>query len=313
MSDTPALSPPEEALLDHAPFTPFMTARTAHPPGLSPLEDRGLTLVMPDFAAQMARREALLAVRPEVCLAIEPGAAVRRAADELLEIVSADAARPPGFRLDGDVWHRPDGGQVRLDRAAPFATLGRMVAEDWCLLLPDPASGEYRLAGAVLCFPAGWSLSEKLGRPMTAIHDPVPVYDDTLARRVNRVFEALRPGRAVFRVNWLVYATCEPHLPRSQAERLVEAAPTGGPFFLRTERQTLSRLPVSGGVAFGIKTSICPLAALSPAERAGLARELSATDPGTMAYRGGPGAYRTMLASLAALDSAGGAGHSAAT
>ncbi|MEZ5865467.1 MAG: DUF3445 domain-containing protein [Geminicoccaceae bacterium] len=32
----------------------------------------------------------------------------------------------------------------------------------------------YRLVGAFVAFPSRWSLAEKIGRPMPAIHAPVP-------------------------------------------------------------------------------------------------------------------------------------------
>jgi hypothetical protein len=126
-----------------------------------------------------------------------------------------------------------------------------------------------------------------MGRPLTAIHDPVPDYDATLARRVNRVFEALKPGRGVWRVNWLVHPSPEPHLPLTVEEKGTPLAMEDGRLYLRTERQTLIRLPETGAVSFGIKTSICPLEALTPEQAAALAREVRALEPATIAYRSG--------------------------
>jgi hypothetical protein len=286
-------------LLDHAPHAPFMEPRTARPPGLMPLSEGALVTADPDFAAQMALREALLAGRREVVLGCP--AEGRAPADELLAHVAGAAPRAAGFGCEGDLWHRPDGAALRIDRADPLASLGRMVAEDFCLLLPDAASGEYRLVAAVLCFPSRWLLSEKLGRPLTAIHDPVPDYDATLARRVNRVFETLREGRALWRVNWLVHATPELHLPLGLSDKLVaEADPREG-LYLRTERQTLTRLPETGAVAFGIKTSVCPLEALTPEQAGALARALAALDPEVVAYRSGAAAHALAIDRLASL------------
>lgn len=282
----------EDMLLDHAPYAPFLDSRTARPPGLMPLSGAPTIVVLPDYAAQMARRADLLARKREVVHSLP--AEAMPAARELFAMVTAEAAASPGFARDGDRWRRPDGVSLTLDPEDPLASLGLLGAEDWCLLSPDPASGEYRLAAAVLCFPSRWSLAEKLGRPLTAIHAPVPDYDATLARRVNRVFEALRPGRGLWRVNWLVHPSAEPHLPGKDAQ-----APDDKGLFLRTERQTLIRLPQTGAVAFGIKTSICPLAALTRAETRALAGALGDLDPSVIAYRSGGDVHARALAALA--------------
>jgi len=247
----------------------------------------------------MAHRAQLIAARPGVVLACEEGAAP--AARELFELVAAEALRLPGFSRDGALWTRPDGVTVAISQATALASLGVMVAEDFCLLLLDPASGEYRLAGAVLCFPSRWRLSDKMGRPMTAIHDPVPDYDAALARRVNRVFETLRPGRALWRVNWLVHATPELHLPLGAGEKLSAEPDPGEGLYLRTERQTLIRLAESGAVAFAIKTSVCPVEALAPEEAAALHCALAGLGPEAIAYRSGHAAHAATLARLAAL------------
>ena len=302
-----ALPPAEAALLPAAPYAPFLEARTARAPGLMPL-DGPRTVVLPDFAAQMARREALLDARAEVCLGALAGS--EAAAEELVATVAADALLLPGFRAEGALWHRPDGAAVDRAAHAPLAALGRMVAEDWCLLDRRAGTEEYVLVAGVMCFPSRWLLAEKLGRPLTAIHDPVPDYDARLAARVNRVFAALRPERPVWRVNWLVHTTPEPHLPQTESGKAaVSGAGPADTVYLRTERQTLSRLPRSGAVAFGIKTSLCRLEALTAAERAALARELSRLDPRTVGYRSGADLHGQVLARLAALDTGARGGH----
>jgi dimethylamine monooxygenase subunit A len=259
-------------LLDEPPYTPFMDPRAARPPGLSPLDMREWTVRLPDFDAQMAYRRRLLAEQPETVLgALHDG---EEPALELLEMLLAHLGEPRQL--------------THAERFCALTATGRLVAEDFCLLLPDEPSGEYRLVAAVLCFPSRWLLSEKLGRPLTPIHDPVPGYADELARRVNRVFEALRSERPLVRVNWTVQPTAELFLP--QSETLKSAAParaTSGPFYLRTERQTLVRLPRTGAVAFGIKTSVTPVERLSPEVAAGLAQGLRGLGEGMVAYKGG--------------------------
>ncbi|MEL6478872.1 MAG: DUF3445 domain-containing protein [Pseudomonadota bacterium] len=284
-------------LLDHAPYAPFTEMRTAHPPGLSPLEPADWFRRDADFAAQMARREALLAEVPGRVIAATPHC---RSLSRLYEIVLAHLAETPGYRVAGEIAQRPDGVDVPLRSDRPLHTLGRLIAEDLCLMEQAAAGEEYRLAAAVLCFPSRWLLSEKLGRVLTDIHVPVPDYDDTLARRVNRVFETVRAERPLVRVNWLVHLVAELHLPLGHSDKLIAETDPTGPLYLRTERQTLTRI-APGAVVFGIKTSICPLDALTRQQAQALRRELARLDPQTIAYRTGGMAHDVALSRLETL------------
>lgn len=219
-------------------------------PGMAPLDPAGWLVVDDAFGAQMAERDRLIASRPEAVHALLPGA--RPAADELLGAVLAEIGRRADYSVSGTDAIRPDGTRVRLDRAAPLLTLGRLVAEDFCLI--QPLDGAHVLTGAILCFPAGWTLSEKLGRPLAAVHTPVPAYDTELARRVDRLFDGLRPGRPIWRANALPYDDPTLFMPRPEANRQKYGGP-GAPF-IRSERQCLLRLPETGAVVFSIHTSV---------------------------------------------------------
>lgn len=287
-------------LLDRPPFTPFTEPRLARPPGLEPLDPADWTLVHADFAHQMARRAALIAGRRGAVLAcLAPAGA---AAAEMLDLMLAHLAGRPDYRV-GDAVVRPDGVTIAIDRADPMATLGRLIAEDVCLMLPDPGA-EYVLGAAALCFPSRWLLAEKLGRPLTAIHAPVPSYDDVLARRVNRVFEALRVGAPLVRTNWLIHATAELHLPPGESDALMAAADPESALYLRTERQSLTRLPQTGAVAFLIKTSLVALDRLTAAEAAAALREFAVMAPEVIAHRAGSPVHRAALRRLAAIAGA---------
>ncbi|MEM6679654.1 MAG: DUF3445 domain-containing protein [Pseudomonadota bacterium] len=271
-----------------APHLPFMMGRLAHPPGLMPMPPEAWLRLDPDHAAQMAMRDGLMAADPAMIVAESLGEAAP-AATELLALVLATLPERPGYQVRETQVVRPYGVRVAIDPARPFATLARLVADDLCLLVPDAASAEYRLAGAALCFPSRWSLAEKMGRPMTAIHEPVPDYDAVLARRVNRVFEALHEDRPVMRYNWLVHD--DPTLCQPTVEETKRHGTSGidGPYYLRTERQTLRRLPETGAIVFGIKTSVTPVEALAPDEAQALADALGALSTASVAYRMGAG------------------------
>ena len=150
---------------------------------------------------------------------------------------------------------------------------------------------------AVLCFPAYWRLADKLGQPLTGIHAPVPVYQDDLARRVNRVFEALRPENPVMRYNWGLAPIADLHTP-PQAKATWPEIKQSTPLFLRTERQTLRRLPGSDAVVFGIRSSVSPLSGLSPEEAREMLEALDAQSVEMEAYKGGAALFAVARAQL---------------
>jgi len=272
--------PADATTLDRMPILPFLDPRLARPPGLAPLDPADWLNRDTAFAAQMALRDRLVAERPGAVMALRPGA--EAALDELVTMVCRAVATDPGYAVEGAHITRPDG--VALDRgASPLELLARLVQEDMLLLLHGDE--EYRLAGGTLLFPARWSLAEKLGRGLEAIHGPVPFYAGDLARRVARLFAALHPDRPLWRANWLLHDSPDLHQPAREADRPPRRL--DGPIWLRVERQTLRRLAGTGAVVFGIRTFVAPLDSLSRSEMAGLIAALRALPAVERAEKGG--------------------------
>ncbi len=244
------------------PRLPWMQPAMARLPGVQPLDWADWLEVDDAFAAQMALREQLLAERRAEVFAMTPGAEAAAAA--FLALVLDHLG--PGYSREGGVVIRPDGVRVALDAEPPLVAAARLVHEDLCLM--QPRGGEHVLTGAVLCFPASWTLAEKLGRPLTGIHAPVEVYDDGMAARVQRLFDAIRPDCPLWRQNALVYADPALHQPRKEAAPRREKAGQGR--YLRSEKQCLLRVPSSDAVAFTIHTYVVPLGALPEDARARL-------------------------------------------
>lgn len=131
------------------------------------------------------------------------------------------------------------------------------VQEDLCLLQPE--NDNYRLTAASLCAPSYWRLLEKIGRPLDEIHAPVPGYTEHLSRKINRFFQHIKVNRPVWRGNWSVVTSDRLYQPGNE-----ESVPISNPAdiplrcFIRTERQTLTRLPHTGAVLFTIRVQIKP-------------------------------------------------------
>ena len=218
-------------------------------PGIAPLDMAEWLLVDEAFSAQMAERARLLSERRDDVLAVTDGAGP--AMSELLQyVLDWLAENGAGYDISAKEVRRPDGVTVRIDREDPMGTLGHLVQEDICLL--EKRGEEHVLSAAVLCFPASWRLAEKIGRPLTAIHVPVPEYDDKLARRVQRLFDGVQVDRPLWRFNALNYADAVLHQPRSR----VQPSETADLPYLRTERQCVLRLPETRACVFSIHSYV---------------------------------------------------------
>ncbi len=220
-------------------------------PGIAPMMPADWIIVDDAFAAQMAERARLLSESRDKVLAID--ATAHPAAEELLDTVLQELAQTEGYGVTATTVRRPDGVVVPIERDDPMGTLGHLVQQDFCLM--QKHGEEHVLTAAVLCFPASWTLQEKFMRPLIGIHIPVDSYDDTMARRVQRLFDGIKTGRPLWRFNALWYADPALHQPRREADRRVERGATEARY-LRTERQSLVRLPQTGAVVFGIHTSV---------------------------------------------------------
>lgn len=246
------------------PVAPWMDPLGARLPGLQPVAPGDWLRVDDAYAAQMAYRDQLIATQRDDVVMRSAGPSEAEAA--LLREVEAAVLSLPGYqRVAGDI-RRPDGVIVSLSSDEnPVAIAARLAQEDFLILEQTPEG--HVLTSAVLCFPASWTLSQKIGRNMLGIHQPVDRYDDGIARRVNRVMDVLQQGNAVWRANVLCYNDPELHQPRLEHER--RPFDPEARVFVRVERQALKRLTPTAMV-FSIHTYLVPIEALTAEQSASL-------------------------------------------
>jgi len=109
--------------------------------------------------------------------------------------------------------------------------------------------------------------------------------------RVQRIFEGLRPELVLERRNWTLLNSDELHTPSAAPirARIGEIGPqeAGQSLSLRVERQTLRRLPRTGGALFTIRVWLAPLESLAdePARLAAFAAAWRAATPELRAYK----------------------------
>ena len=258
------------------PFSPWALPLTRKLPGVQPVS-HGRWLFRDDaFAAQMAERDRLVEACPDDIIAQTHEAA--DAVDELvslvLKILRRDAGYAPVEAPSGAIAaiRRPDGVEVPFNTRAPMTLLARLVQEDLLILQPGPR-GQHVLSAAVLCFPASWTLSQKMGRPLGAIHGPVADYDRNMADRVQRIIDNMFPDAPLWRANWLRYN--DPALHRPRPESAPRAFDPEQPWWLRVEYQTFHKLPRTGALVFGIHTFQVPRSALEDSQLASLGEALA--------------------------------------
>ena len=145
--------------------------------------------------------------------------------------------------------------------APPLRRAASLVDDDLCLM--EPREGGWTLTAASLCAPSFFSAEEAVGKSLAQLHGPVTGFGERLLPRVARIFDALAADSIVERRNWSVVASGELFLPDSTPVRarqpLIAPEHAGQDLFIRMERQTLRRLPQTGGLLFTIRIWRHPL------------------------------------------------------
>jgi hypothetical protein len=179
-------------------------------------------------------------------------------------------------------------GAARAD-LPPLYAAARRVADDLCLM--EKRDGQWRLAALSLSAGSFFTASEVVGRSLAELHGPVNGFSERFLVRVQRIFEGLRPALILERRNWTVLNSAELHTPAAAPIRArvgeIGAADAADVLHLRVERQTLRRLPQTGGVLFTIRVWVAPLGRLAedPPRLAAFARAWRAATPAFRAYK----------------------------
>lgn len=248
------------------------------------------------LAAELAIRERLLSEARERVVAAEDGTAQAQAEvrDGLVAHLLGD--HPHLYRRCGgersDEIEIPSAARhIRLGDDLPLVAAARLVQDDLCLMRRGPSG--WRLAAAVLTAPSSWSLAEYFGRPLGEIHAKVPGFAETMAAKVERIFDHLPTDKPVWRLNWSIYDDDALFQPERGTKGWRWSGPDGcssEQMFVRVERQTLRRMPISGDILFTIRVHVDPVSAFRTHPdgarlAAGLARQLAGLDEAQLRYK----------------------------
>lgn len=234
----------------------------------------------PRFHADKARR---IVERGSKCCYTDPDPKIQDGAIELLEELAAYLPEryPSMFRKTDvgiDNLFTNEHFDVRADhltrngvREDPMALSARLVQDDLAIMFEKPDGQYYLLAGAILL--AGfWRLEDKFGMPLSEIHTSgdVPGFKSKLEKGMMNFFRRVQPDKAVLRNNYFLQVDDE--LAWSSSIGSEDSKDEGGigwftaeknkaieHHYFRSERQSLRRLPRSGGVVFTIRTYFHPI------------------------------------------------------
>jgi hypothetical protein len=234
---------------------------------------------------ELRAKHVLLAERHGAAVATSPEGDAGSA--ELLDLVLADVTARGLVELDGRlVTDVGTGITFDLDALHPVDAAARLVQEDLCVLVRGD-DGRWVLQAASVCSPSRWTLAEKIGQDVRAIHAPVPRYDEQIGDAVDLSFERLTVDRPMWRVQWTLLddpAAFQPVPPGRPRE--IDADRAGEQVWFRVERQTIRRLPRTDATVFTIRTYVSRLDELGPDARRDLASTLEHVDADLAAYRG---------------------------
>ena len=130
------------------------------------------------------------------------------------------------------------------------------------------------------------------------------------AQLIERMFDNMRPEQPMIRWNWSLYGDDALHHPHDSPPNRFGGGAKAERVFLRVERQTLRRLPVSGDIVFTIRIAVDPLAALERAPdsariAAAIISQLQALSPEQLDYKGMTDERDGLIARLADIAASG--------
>ncbi|EXJ83961.1 hypothetical protein A1O3_04628 [Capronia epimyces CBS 606.96] len=182
--------------------------------------------------------------------------------EELLQIIVEYITRryPDMFKLDGDdivIVPMKERYRVRApyDRH-PMEVAGLLVMDDLYVLHLGELD-RYYLRACFLACPSGWRLKDRIGWPLHQMHGPVPTWKEKLQKSMEKFFLHIKVDGAIQRNN--VFIQPCPGIFHQEPMDQNPPSKTVEDIEIRTELQSLRRLPRTGAVVFTVRTYMNPL------------------------------------------------------
>ena len=143
-------------------------------------------------------------------------------------------------------------------------------------MLIEELDGGALITAASNAYSSSGRLVASVGRAIDWAHIPVPGLTEMLGRRIDRIVGSVHAETPGERFNWqltpmasIFFPRDNPHAANAAAMHTILGALRADPrragelLWIRVERQTLSRLPDSGAVAFSLHTYSDPLSSIA--------------------------------------------------
>ncbi|KAK9247001.1 hypothetical protein V1506DRAFT_533241 [Lipomyces tetrasporus] len=158
------------------------------------------------------------------------------------------------------------------DNVDPMEIAAKLVQDDLAIMMPGE-DGQYYLKSACILLAGFWRLADKFGMPLSEIHTSgdVPQFKEKLQVSMERFFVRMRVDKPVVRNNYFLQTDDDLGWSRAIGPEdnddigwdAAEHAQDITKMHFRSERQSLRRLPKSGGVVFTIRTYFVPITELA--------------------------------------------------
>ena len=157
---------------------------------------------------------------------------------------------------------------MNRNREDPMQLCARLIQDDLAIMFEKEDGQYYLVAGAIL-LPGFWRLEDKWGMPLSEIHTSgdVPHFKEKLEKGMMNFFRRVQPEGPVLRNNYFIQVDDDlawsPSIGDEDSEGVgwftAEKNKAIEHHYFRSERQSLRRLPRSGGVVFTIRTYFHPI------------------------------------------------------
>ena len=278
---------------------PWLTTGAAFQIGLRPMGNTPWLDIGVDYQSFMAEKRARMAGQPPLYYRSLPQSHGAQA--ELRDWVIDHLVSQHGAHFavrDGKLHCAIDGisHDIAPHGVEPLAALSNMIEEDFILI--QTVDGRDMLTAAANAFTTSGRIVASVGQHMPWAHEPVPRLNAQLGPRIDRIIANVKEGAPVERFNWAITpigSRLFPDDPHAANLRAAEAVAEelsrhpercGGTLWLRSERQTLLRLPHTGAIAFSIYSYSDPLDSIAdaPESLAAIATLLEAYHPDRLRY-----------------------------
>jgi hypothetical protein len=256
-------------------YRPYCWAAADFQLGLRPIRPQNWILIGAGHAERMGQKRERLDNHRSLYYRALPGSlpAQRELRERILAHLTAD--HKDSFEKSGPIARSLlTGHAIDLDDSVePLLQVSYLVEEDFMLL--EEIDGTLRITAASNAYSSSGRLAASVGHGIEWAHEPVPHLTHQLGSKINRILGSIHAATPCERFNWQItplatvfFPHDDPHAANAAAMREVleklcrNPDSVGELLWIRVERQTLVRLPVSNAVAFSLHTYSDPLSSI---------------------------------------------------